>query len=185
MSFVLRWQHDDGSIVEFSTSGWKSDDAAKTRWLNQMSDLCSSAKPVSSGLMPSKGKPRLTKTTPERIEAILADIANGLTKEQACACNGVSATSFRKWEERPEFPDLRARAQGLRIKALLAKLEAAAESGNSTWKSWAWEVEKLYRTQFGDEIMFAQQNNFYLDEQKSRELSDKARRLLEDGREAT
>jgi RNA polymerase-interacting CarD/CdnL/TRCF family regulator len=97
----------------------------------------------------------------------------------------VSAASFRKWEERPEFPDLRARAQGLRIKALLAKLEAAAESGNSTWKSWAWEVEKLYRTQFGDEIMFAQQNNFYLDEQKSRELSDKARRLLEDGREAT
>ena len=78
-----------------------------------------------------------------RIEAILADIANGLTKEQACACNGVSATSFRKWEERPEFPDLRARAQGLRVKALLAKPEAAAEAGGSAWKSYAWELEKF------------------------------------------
>jgi hypothetical protein len=50
MSFVLRWQHDDGSIVEFSTSGWKSDDAAKTRWLNQISDLCSSTPVISPGI---------------------------------------------------------------------------------------------------------------------------------------
>ena len=50
MSFVLRWQHDDGSIVEFSASGWKSDDAAKTRWLNQMSDLCSSTPVISPGI---------------------------------------------------------------------------------------------------------------------------------------
>ena len=50
MSFVLRWQHDDGSIVEFSASGWKSDDAAETRWLNQMSDLCSSTPVISPGI---------------------------------------------------------------------------------------------------------------------------------------
>lgn len=128
--------------------------------------------------MPSKGKPRLTKTTPERIEAILADIANGLTKEQACACNGVSATSFRKWEERPEFPDLRARAQGLRIKALLAKLEAAAESGNSAWKSYAWELEKIYRQQFGDTcVTIFEQNNYQLSEEKARAIDARVRRL--------
>ena len=34
MSFVLRWQHD----------------AAKTRWLNQMSDLCSSTPVISPGI---------------------------------------------------------------------------------------------------------------------------------------
>jgi hypothetical protein len=47
---ISRWQHEDGSIVEFSTAGWKSDDAAKTRWLTQMSDLTSST-PVISPLI--------------------------------------------------------------------------------------------------------------------------------------
>jgi hypothetical protein len=127
-----------------------------------------------------RGRP--TKATPERIEAILADIANGLTKEQACACNGVSATSFRKWEERPEFPDLRARAQGLRIKARLAKLEAAAESGNSAWKSYAWELEKIYRHQFGDtSVTICEQNNYQLSEERARAIEVRVQRLeLED-----
>ena len=121
---------------------------------------------------------RLTKATPERIEAILADIANGLTKEQACACNGVSATSFREWERRAEFPDLRARAQGLRIKALLAKLEAAAEAGSSAWKSYAWELEKIYRSQFGDlAVTIFEQNNYQLSEEKARAIDARVRRL--------
>jgi hypothetical protein len=47
---ISRWQHEDGSIVEFSTAGWKSEDAAKTRWLTQMSDLTSSS-PVISPLI--------------------------------------------------------------------------------------------------------------------------------------
>ena len=47
---VSRWQHEDGSVVEFSTAGWKSNDAAKTRWLTQMSDLSSST-PVISPLI--------------------------------------------------------------------------------------------------------------------------------------
>ena len=50
MSPVSRWQHQDGSVVEFSTAGWKSDDPAKTRWLTQMSDLSSST-PVISPLI--------------------------------------------------------------------------------------------------------------------------------------
>jgi hypothetical protein len=28
-------------MVEFSKDGWKTDDAEKTKWLMQMSDLCS------------------------------------------------------------------------------------------------------------------------------------------------
>ena len=140
------------------------------------------AKPVPSESMASKGKRRLTKATPERIEAILADIANGLTKEQACACNGVSATSFRKWEQSAEFPDLRARAQGLRIKALLAKLEAAAEAGNSAWKSYAWELEKIYRNQFGDlALTIFEQNNYQLSDEKARAIEVRVKRLELEG----
>jgi hypothetical protein len=50
MSLVLRWQHEDGSVVEFSTAGWKSDDPVKARLLNQMSDL-TSLTPVISPLI--------------------------------------------------------------------------------------------------------------------------------------
>lgn len=43
MSFLFRWKHKDGSIVEFSDHGWRSDDAEKSVWLIKMSDLCSSS----------------------------------------------------------------------------------------------------------------------------------------------
>ena len=125
---------------------------------------------------------RLTKATPERIEAILADIANGLTKEQACACNGVSATSFREWERRAEFPDLRAKAQGLRIKALLAKQEAAAQAGDQwRWKHYTWSLEKIYRNQYGDSaaLVLYEQNNYQLSEERAREIDARVQRLLE------
>jgi uncharacterized protein YfiM (DUF2279 family) len=126
---------------------------------------------------------RLTKATPERLEAILADIANGLTKEQACACNGVSATSFREWERRAEFPDLRAKAQGLRIKALLAKQEAAAQAGDQwSWKHYTWSLEKIYRSQYGDSaaLVLYEQNNYQLSEERAREIDARVERLLED-----
>ena len=47
MSLVLKWRHEDGSVVQFSTVGWKSNDPAKTRWLNQMSNACSPTPTIS------------------------------------------------------------------------------------------------------------------------------------------
>jgi hypothetical protein len=37
MSFRFRWRHNDGSIVEFSEKGWRTDDPEKDAWLNKMS----------------------------------------------------------------------------------------------------------------------------------------------------
>ena len=37
MSFQFRWKHKDGSIVEFSEKGWRTDDPEKDAWLNKMS----------------------------------------------------------------------------------------------------------------------------------------------------
>jgi hypothetical protein len=37
MSFRFRWKHKDGSIVEFSEKGWKTDDPGRDAWLNKMS----------------------------------------------------------------------------------------------------------------------------------------------------
>jgi hypothetical protein len=37
MSFRFRWRHKDGSIVDFSEKGWRTDDPGKDAWLNKMS----------------------------------------------------------------------------------------------------------------------------------------------------
>jgi len=37
MSFRYRWKHKDGSIVEFSEKGWRTEDPGKDAWLNEMS----------------------------------------------------------------------------------------------------------------------------------------------------
>jgi hypothetical protein len=47
MSLILKWRHKDGSVVQFSIAGWKSSDPAKSRWLNQMSNACSSTPTIS------------------------------------------------------------------------------------------------------------------------------------------
>jgi hypothetical protein len=42
LSFLFRWKHADGSTVEFSDQGWKSDDPEKNEWLTKMSKLSAS-----------------------------------------------------------------------------------------------------------------------------------------------
>jgi len=42
MTFLFTWVHNDGSLVEFSDQGWRSDDPEKSAWLVKMSELCSS-----------------------------------------------------------------------------------------------------------------------------------------------
>jgi hypothetical protein len=46
MNFQFTWKHEDGSFIEFSEHGWKSDDAEKATWLTEMSDLYSSSPTV-------------------------------------------------------------------------------------------------------------------------------------------
>jgi len=46
MNFQFTWKHEDGSTIEFSEHGWKSDDAEKATWLTEMSDLYSSSPTV-------------------------------------------------------------------------------------------------------------------------------------------
>jgi hypothetical protein len=41
-NFCLKWRHQDGSTIEFNSSGWLSDDPLKADWLSKMNELCSS-----------------------------------------------------------------------------------------------------------------------------------------------
>ena len=94
---------------------------------------------------------RPTKATPERIEAVLADMARGFNREQACAHNGCSHDQWQEWEKRPEFPTLRHRAEAQRINYLINAIEAAVRS-KLDWRAYWVQLERLkaYRDQFGD-----------------------------------
>jgi hypothetical protein len=50
MNILFKWRHRDGSLVEFSKDGWKTNDAEKTKWLTQSSGLCSSSPMVSPAI---------------------------------------------------------------------------------------------------------------------------------------
>jgi hypothetical protein len=39
---LVRWEHKDGSVVEFSDQGWRSDNPEKSAWLVKMREVCSS-----------------------------------------------------------------------------------------------------------------------------------------------
>ena len=119
------------------------------------------------------------KATPEVLAGILEDLALGLTRAQACAAHGVHENSLKKWEKRPEFSDLRAKTEAARIKYLLGKIEQCADQSKD-WKGHSFQLEKRFPEQFGQGgALLAQQNNFFFDDVKSRELSERAKRLME------
>ncbi len=106
---------------------------------------------------PKRKGGRPTKATDERMAAILDDIAQGMTEEQACAGHGIHFTTWYDWKKKPEYANVRARAQYLRIKWLMHKQETEPVS----WKRWEWQLERIYKTQFGDpaKIQINQQFN--------------------------
>jgi hypothetical protein len=50
MNFAFKWKHQDGSIVESSAQGWRSDDPGKAHWLTKMNGLNSSTPAIAPGI---------------------------------------------------------------------------------------------------------------------------------------
>jgi hypothetical protein len=98
---------------------------------------------------------RPTKATDETLAAILDDMALGMTEDQACAGNGVRAETFSRWKNQPEYEWLRGKAAYYRIKTLLHK----QETDPSDWKRFAWQLERIYRSQYGDPAKIGVQIN--------------------------
>jgi hypothetical protein len=95
-----------------------------------------------------RGRP--TKASPQLIEAVLADIAVGLTRGWACAAHGISDKTWSNWEKRKDFPMLRARTTGTRVKYLLGRLEKETNPGVARSIQWMLERTKAYENQFAD-----------------------------------
>jgi len=50
MNLAFKWKHQDGSMVEYSSDGWSSDDPEKAAWLATTSRLCSSGVAIPTDL---------------------------------------------------------------------------------------------------------------------------------------
>jgi hypothetical protein len=50
VNFCFKWRHRDGSIIEFSQSGWFSDDFIIADWLLKMNQLYSSTPAISPAI---------------------------------------------------------------------------------------------------------------------------------------
>jgi hypothetical protein len=126
---------------------------------------------------------RRIEATPELIETVLSDLARGLTREWACALNGISHDSWARWEKRPEFAGLRARAIGARVKYLLGRLEVEENPAIAKSLQWMLERTKSYQNQFAppstDKFNFTQNNLMLAGTQleKARQALDAAKTL--------
>jgi hypothetical protein len=134
--------------------------------------------------MTSKGKRKpgqRIEATPELIEAVLGDLAHGLTREWACALNGISHDLWQQWEKRPEFAGLRARAIGARVKYLLGRLEVEENPAIAKSLQWLLERTKSYQNQFAPPspgFALGIQQNFTISVEQARQIEDQRTRLL-------
>jgi hypothetical protein len=79
------------------------------------------------------GRPTLY--TPETVDRLLAGLADGLNKEQACKAAGIGVSTLRDWMERhPELEPQLAEAREQARQKALSGIKAAGEGGD--WRAW-------------------------------------------------
>jgi hypothetical protein len=135
---------------------------------------------------PRPGEGRPTKASRNRLSGILEDISSGLTEEQACAVNGCSDRTWRRWKRNEAVSSVAiARARGMFIKARLRMKDACSGPEGGDWKRFMWELERSpsFREQFrkpdsGTNISLTQ-NNATLNLMDEKALQD-ARNALDE-----
>ena len=74
---------------------------------------------------------RPTKYVPETIQAIIASLAIGNTKEDSAVAAGVTYTTMRQWElDYPEFSEATQKAQAQARQRMVGTIAKAAADGN-------------------------------------------------------
>jgi hypothetical protein len=131
------------------------------------------------------GRPTLY--TPQTIDRLLAGLADGLNKEQACKAAGIGASTLSDWVERhPELePQLQKARETARQKAL-ANIKAAGDGGD--WRASAEFLRlgwpKDYRqgsnikveatAQAGSGVVISEEDRRKIIEQRARLLAKRA-----------
>jgi len=87
-----------------------------------------------------------SKKTPEVIEAVLANLREGLTKEVACSQAGISRVTFYKWCEAD--PQLAEEAQAAVDCSQAILIKAVTSAAFTDWRAAAWMLERRYPEHF-------------------------------------
>ena len=134
--------------------------------------------------------PAAKKNVLQRLRTIVKKLALGLTVDQACASVGVSDQWFYDHTKPGSaHSGFRAKAEAAMIEVrmrLVQRIEKDAYKDgdySTALKAATWQLERIYRRQYGDErrglTLNAQQNNYTLSEQKAKEIDERAGRLTE------
>jgi len=110
--------------------------------------------------LPSPGHGRPTLLTQNTQDIIVAAIEKGLYIESACALADVSKQTYYNWIERArkgEDPyiyllDGIQKAEATHKERCLAHLEAAAKAGPQHWTAAAWQLERRYKAEYGQQM---------------------------------
>ncbi len=76
---------------------------------------------------------RPTKKTPERVDAILADLERGATIRSACAAAGVGETTLATW--RASDPELAERMEQATSRCAVRMESALADAADTDWRA--------------------------------------------------
>lgn len=87
-----------------------------------------------------------SKKSKQVIEAVLANLREGLTKEVACTQAGISRITFYKWCEAD--PDLAEEAQAAVDCSQAILIKAVTSAAFTDWRAAAWMLERRYPEHF-------------------------------------
>ena len=118
------------------------------------------------------------------IAKLMTDVAEGVPVPIASMAVGIDPKTFYRWlDERPEFAQMLAAEKQRVIREALAGIRSCSTK-EKEFRHLTWFLEHVFPEAFAASDRFAQsfaqQSNFYIDEARSRELSERAKRLLEE-----
>lgn len=92
-----------------------------------------------------------SKLTPERSEAVLRAIRQGMSLRQAAAATGISHTTITRWAARSvRFRDALMQAEAQFIQVCIAGiLKQGLKGMPGSWQALAWLLERRYPDQYG------------------------------------
>lgn len=88
------------------------------------------------------------KYTDRVVKTVLRMLRNGTPRLQAARAAGIHYDTFREWEKaKPEFSEAVEKAEAQAMSDRIARIQAAAKTGN--WQADAWWLERRHPNDFG------------------------------------
>lgn len=95
--------------------------------------------------------PRPTKLTPERAEALIELLRDGVYVETACAACGVGTSTFYRWMtiDREPYVEFRDAVKKAEAEAETRAVEVVRNAATTSWQAAAWWLERKFPERWG------------------------------------